>query len=188
LWPSDAIRRRCEFSGDEDDETEKDLDNEIFRKHYPDMQDRFASLTPIPGTSWIAFPDKNDTVVVFDLAERQEEFRLESEDQRGRGVVLNNDRRSAARRASDCVGSLASSHDGLFLAATVTSAGSSQIVIWDLKSRKLVARQTQAGGSDLEFSPNGKWLAVASNEIYLWDVSSYTTTKNSVDRGNANSR
>jgi|GEM_PF-2082123 WD40 repeat protein len=129
----------------------KDLDNEIFRKHYPDIPANSAGLMPISGTSWIAFPGPQGTVIVFDLSSLKEKFRLKD--------------------SPALVRCLAASRDGSLLVA----GGSSSIVIWTMKTRDVFARSRIGSHSphDLEFSPDGSKLAIAAHNLYMWDVTKF---------------
>ena len=72
-------------------------------------------------------------------------------------------------------GGVALSPDGSLLATHLQHPGRQEDVgIWNVATGKLLAQLEQAGGQQMVFSPDGKWLAVrASDDIGLWDTATW---------------
>ncbi|MDG4797898.1 caspase family protein [Micromonospora sp. WMMD1082] len=71
------------------------------------------------------------------------------------------------------IGSLAFNKDSTTLAST----SADEIILWDVPSRKIVARLADSDAAELAFSSDGRSLAVSTKEtsdgrIHLWDLAS----------------
>jgi WD40 repeat protein len=131
-----------------------DPENVTFQRQFDGVPRDTAGLCAIPKTSWLAMGG-NEDVLIFDLKTHEEVFRLKSP-------------------VPFPVTELAVSADGKFLAAgTEHGFGNAWIVIWKLDSQKVLANR-QKDCRDLEFSPDSRFLAIAGNQLYLWDISEET--------------
>ena len=125
-----------------------------FRRHFDNLPDETAGPCAIPKTTWLAMGG-DEGVLIFDLKTEKEVALLKTP-------------------VPFPVTELAVSIDGKFLAAgTEHGYGNAWIILWELGSRKILARRQHAC-RDLEFSPDNRFLSVAGNQLALWDISAET--------------